>query len=985
MKQKFIILFLLTFLVGEIFAQIDDKDDHSKQKDLAKIKTSIDDAFGILDKGELVNTVGNQGMITDSYYQNLIYNFRWPKSKGVAQITSDVNAIDDLCILFAHKGNVLDAYTRYRAEDWMAPPGARGKYHADDQPDNLLAPDGAPRLAHSDIPVTWPKGYFDESKIWHDAPMGDYTTLSDADKQIVSSKGAYYDSEKDVWRFWPGNFRTDIDPDSPTYGQQVPGEFAADREVYIICDDHSAQPPSYSMGMTMEMQAYSYGLRFAQDFQFYDIKITNNGAQILDSCFFGYYTDFQFGDVIEETYGSYNTGINSNGYDNAFYQFDYNGSSPGNIEVGVIGMAILKTPFDLGITDAHFFRDLTGNITPADDRNIWPVMISDPNSPNLMSAKENYFHGPNVHFDDFSLTQEGKLPGPSNWTLFADSGPFTLNPGEHMEATLVVAAGNDLEDLQNNIVIAQKLFLNSFLGPSAPPSPELFGVPGDKKVTLYWDDISEKAVDLVSKRSDFQGYKIYRSQDQGATWGKQITDSKGNLVGYVPIAQFDKIDLIQGVDPFNNFNYLGDNTGIVHYFVDSNVLNGVNYSYTITAYDSGSPSVELESLESSKGTTTADANLIDATPSSNAIGFEDADYSLTQLTDVGNGIISVDIVDPGNLTGDNYLITFNSSPADTFFLTNENTGSQINSGPLNTSSALVVDGITLSVSGDKSTGVIKDIKNQLDESVFGEENRSSSGDWYVKMVSTNNLANQSSKGSDYEFRFTPAGSFAAGLTGNNKPLLKKYMVPYEIWNVGNENKKFPVNCILLDQNSNNALDLGEEIRIINSPYIENGDTTGTFSLFTWYYNIVIDTVTGIGGRLPLDGETFRIYSESQLTENDTFRVIISPPKINDDIELLKSELKNITVVPNPFIVNAAWEQIENNRRLRFMFLPPECTISIFTVRGELVTKLYHSNGTGDEDWNLTNSSGIEIAFGLYLYVVETPGGENSTGKFAVIK
>lgn len=985
MKKKLIIIFLCIFSVSEIFSQIDDRDDESTQNNLTKPNTSADDAFGILDKGELVNTVGNQGMITDSYYQNLIYNFRWPKSKGVASITRDVNAIDDLCILFAHKGNVLDAYTRYRAEDWMAPLGARGKYHAEDQPDNLLAPDGAPRLAHSDIPITWPKGYFDESNIWHDGPTGDFTSLSDTDKQIVQSRGAYYDSEKDVWRFWPGSFRMDIDPDSPTYGQQVPGEFAADREVYLICDDRNAQPPSYSMGMTMEMQVYSYGRRFAQDLQFYDIKITNNGAQTLDSCYFGYYTDFQFGDVIEETYGSYNTGINPNGYDNAFYQFDYNGSSPGNIEVGYIGMEILKTPFDLGITDAHFFRDLTGNITPADDKSIWPVMISDPNSPNLMSAKENYFHGSNVHFDDFSLTAEGNLPGPSNWTLFADSGPFTLNPGEYMEATLVVSAGNDLEDLKNNFLVAEKLFLNSFLGPSTPPSPELFSVAGDKKVTLYWDNSPEDAIDLVSKQKDFQGYKVYRSQDQGATWGKQINDSKGNLVGYVPIAQFDKIDLIQGVDPFNNFNYLGDNTGIVHYFVDSNVLNGVNYSYTITSYDSGSPLLELESLESSKGTTTADANLIDATPSSNAIGFEDADYSVTQLADVGNGIISVEIVDADYLTGDDYLVTFNSTPADSFILINEKLGSEINSAPLNSSSATIIDGFTLSVTGDKLTGIIKDVINHLDESVFGEDNLSSDGNWYVKQVSTNNLADQTTKGSDYEFRFTNKGSYAAGLTGNNKPLLKRYTVPFEIWNVGNDNKQFPVNCIILDQNSNNRLDLGEEIRIINSPYEENGDTIGTFSLVKWYYNILIDTVAGIGGRLPLDGETFRIYSQSHLTQSDTFRINISPPAINDDVELLKSELKNVSVVPNPFIVNAAWEQIENNRRIRFMFLPPECTISIYTVRGELVNKIYHNNGTGDEDWNLTNTSGIEIAFGLYLYVVETPEGENTTGKFAVIK
>ena len=68
-----------------------------------------------------------------------------------------------------------------------------------------------------------------------------------------------------------------------------------------------------------------------------------------------------------------------------------------------------------------------------------------------------------------------------------------------------------------------------------------------------------------------------------------------------------------------------------------------------------------------------------------------------------------------------------------------------------------------------------------------------------------------------------------------------------------------------------------------------------------------------------------------------------------------------------------------------MFLPSECTISIYTTRGELVNKLYHNNGTGDENWNLTNSSGIEIAFGVYIYIVQTPGGEKTMGKFAVIK
>ena len=90
----------------------------------------------------------------------------------------------------------------------------------------------------------------------------------------------------------------------------------------------------------------------------------------------------------------------------------------------------------------------------------------------------------------------------------------------------------------------------------------------------------------------------------------------------------------------------------------------------------------------------------------------------------------------------------------------------------------------------------------------------------------------------------------------------------------------------------------------------------------------------MGGRLPLDGETFSILAQSELTTSDTFKISITPPEILNDPELIKNGLKNIKVVPNPFIVNAAWEQIENNRRLRFMFLPAECTISIYTVSGE---------------------------------------------------
>jgi hypothetical protein len=347
--------------------------------------------------------------------------------------------------------------------------------------------------------------------------------------------------------------------------------------------------------------------------------------------------------------------------------------------------------------------------------------------------------------------------------------------------------------------------------------------------------------------------------------------------------------------------------------------------------------------------------------------------------------VVVEIVVPEALTGDTYRVSFNSSPADSFRVQNERTRAVLATVPLGTGEMVVTEGIRISIAGDRTTGLIQSVTNQKGEDVAGSANPSSDGKWFVTPRGTNALGNTEAKGSDYQFRFTSKGSFASGLTGQNQPLIKKFQVPYEVWNVAKTPNPNQVNTILIDKNANGQLDAGEEIRIINSPYVLRGDTTGTFNLLYWYYNISVDTLGGTGGRLPLDGESFTIMSSSQLTQADSFKVTVTPPTVTRDAEIVRSQIDGVRVVPNPYVVHASWEQVENNRRLRFMFLPPECSIAIYTVRGELVKKISHTNNTGDEDWNLTNESSVEVAFGLYVYVVETPNGEKTIGKFAILK
>ncbi len=46
--------------------------------------------------------------------------------------------------------------------------------------------------------------------------------------------------------------------------------------------------------------------------------------------------------------------------------------------------------------------------------------------------------------------------------------------------------------------------------------------------------------DPFSGEYDFEGYRVYRSEDNGITWGEKTTDINRYPSGYVPLAEFDK-------------------------------------------------------------------------------------------------------------------------------------------------------------------------------------------------------------------------------------------------------------------------------------------------------------------------------------------------------------------------------------------------------------------------------------------------------------
>ncbi len=970
-KLRNILLIMLSILLlKQSFAQYDHlqkkSDEGQRKRIFTKPTSQTDEALGVLTLGQLRNLTMNFGSITDTRMAPTFnaptedfFNFIYPSKNGA-------DLCDDFSLIFAcsknskngNNGNVVDSYVGADdgPMDWNAKDGSFGELFYRQSADPLGAHpelrwvDGTPFLAHSDLPETWP----------------------------VDENGS---------PFWPGLYRVDT-----VTGKAVVGEFAADREVYCVFDDATNQEGD-ALGIEVHMQAYSYGRSYAEDFQFYDLIIINTGDVDLDSCWFGSYWDPDCGDYYHDMMFTPDVSL-FNDLDNTqavFMSRDINGdhggatipTDKGIVEDYNFGFVVLKTPRDMGVTDYHYFFDKG----PEKDSQLWPIITSNPDDKDIPDQIGGFFHGPNVRFDNEQWIYDN-FPDGWDWVSMQTTGPFTFCAKDTVYYTIVVIAANDDADFYDNVNTAVSMYRTNFQGPAGPPAPELNAVSGDGKVTLYWDASSENIPDQSTGELDFEGYKIYRSEDGGATWGQEIIDALGNFVGYVPIAQYDLVNDVGGFDPVNGMNYLGGNTGIKHFFVDSTVYNGIEYVYTITAYDCGTPESGIESYESGKGSKSVDKNYQKVTPRSDPSGYITASQNgVVHTVGIGKAEISLQIIDPELLTGHEYQIKFNKTPADSFFIYDSVSATISSMMPLNTGFLPPFAGINVQILANQIDFGIAEILDGSGNNVWGVNNNDTSNvdatnQWFVTASTLTTSEHLESRASDYEIIFSEDSAWVYTYGATPTAFMK---VPFQIWN-SSTNRGMQVNCLVKDFNSNEKYDFGDEIFIVNTDYlsgVDYGDSLGIslpgdYDLLGLKFKIQDIRSSSI---FPLPGQKIVVSAFSPLTENDLFSYSTNVAFVDDSRE----SLDEIRIVPNPYIVNASWEVLENVRRLYFMFLPLECDIDIFTISGDKIKTIHHNNGTGDEEWNLVTDSNVAVSYGIYIYVVSTPDGKNKIGKFAIIK
>lgn len=655
----------------------------------------------------------------------------------------------------------------------------------------------------------------------------------------------------------------------------------------------------------------------------------------------------------------------------------------------------------VGLTS--FTAPLFGTVLITDEEKMWPRI------------KPGYFTVPQQSVNQY-------------WIF--GSGPFNLPARKTERFSTCWVFGIDEQSMLQNGNVAQRIYDSDYRFARPPRQPKLTAVPGDKQVVLIWDDLAELSRDPIYGY-DFEGYRIYRSTDPQFLDVQPITDASGNqafLFGK-PLAQFDLVDGLKGPhplqlgeevgNPLGIHFYMGDDTGLRHYFVDRDVINGRTYYYAITAYDKGydmdfyqrgisefenlfpiTPSESPASIVVTGGIITyMDPNTAEVTPnappSDVSPGSTDVAGVLNHEAGRATGHIEVEIIAPDLLDDASYVVEFDTVTTRTgytyltthysifnetsgqYLLENEPIPKEANGAYKTTwSREFLLKGFVLTFNNE-----YPDLESTIKQSGWD------------KTAQTNLVAELEQWTPDviYPQSFViEFGDSSAVLDSayNSSTTRVKGPVNFKVYEL-QSNQPVLVWLDELSSSKNGRVDPGERIvtlykrqpsdsrfqRAWKITFSEPKDNEGTpLPASQWIR--------------PQNGDKYYVINKIPFLTTDSYRYSTLKGKQLSSVE--ESILKQVKVVPNPYVVSSILERQpylrgRGERIIRFINLPSQCTIRIYTVYGDLVTTLEHNGlSDGTVKWDLRTNDGLEVAFGLYVYHIDAPGIGQHIGKFAIV-
>jgi hypothetical protein len=403
------------------------------------------------------------------------------------------------------------------------------------------------------------------------------------------------------------------------WGNLQPYNPISDNDFYCTYTDYKNPVPGHvPFNLRVVQRSFVWEDPYADAILIIEYSFINEGNKPLDSAYIGFFFEADVGPRNSPNYWTRNfTGY----YPSSRTAYIHNPADRGSTPIGA---TLLQTPKPLDSL-IYTFQWFPGPQTPANDQAKYALMSS-------------------------GVIRPDEYPALSDTRFIFAFGPFFIkpitdpNPDTLKIAMAVVSGFSKTRDprniMQRNAARALDIYLNQGIRlPATPPSPPLRANVGFRRVELDWkwrpgDDVlygrpnpeanwdttntqarrdpsryqaphpvgHDPTIDTTKGGRNFEAYRLWRSENPG------FPDESFTL-----LKQYDMIETIDSV----RFQY---DTGLEYTFVDSNLVRGKTYVYSVTSVsipnlaevrqpDGSSTFEEVEPLESSKRTNAVPVNL----------------------------------------------------------------------------------------------------------------------------------------------------------------------------------------------------------------------------------------------------------------------------------------------------------------------------------------------------------------------------------------
>jgi hypothetical protein len=415
-----------------------------------------------------------------------------------------------------------------------------------------------------------------------------------------------------------------------------------DKYTVIPGTSQAIQGHDFPLFADVKVESYAWNYSFADYFVILNYTITNNSSKNWDSVYLGMYSDMVVRNVnVTQETGTAFFNKGRCGFDStntAVYAFQVKGDdidyTQSYVGLQLLGAEWRNRYFHPSQKD-YFIKN--GWSIPKINAQFWNYGGTNPPFAKANDDIERYSKLQTTMDSSTLFMPTGPYNSTNNWIQMISTGPFmSIAPGETVKFTVAFVCAKQLGGLSNNQTTDNESnrkeltnhlgwtkrtylgedanengmldsledlngnkVLDRFILPSPPATPKTKIVTGNNKVDIYWDASAELSIDPLSKKKDFEGYKIYRT-NPGDDLKLNLQDAK-NL-----IAQYDKSGNNIGFN--NNFKavkldqpktFEGDSTSYTYHYEMTGLLNGWQYMFIITSFDEGDEQLGLDPLESS--------------------------------------------------------------------------------------------------------------------------------------------------------------------------------------------------------------------------------------------------------------------------------------------------------------------------------------------------------------------------------------------------